>query len=117
MTARLAAALRAIRHLRGKRVFCWGDGSRWTLTTMRTGLARQEKRAGLRVTGWHALRHTFCSRLATKRAPAIVIKTLAGHSSVAVTNRHMHGDDETERSAITLLEGPSWQRGNDLVAK
>ncbi|HEY7371748.1 MAG TPA: hypothetical protein VIF57_06185 [Polyangia bacterium] len=47
----MTAALKAIRHLKGKLVFCWGDGSRWTNTTMRAGIKRQEKRAGMRVTG------------------------------------------------------------------
>jgi site-specific recombinase XerD len=83
-------ALKAIRHLKGKLVFCRGDGSRWTNTTMRAGIKRQEKRAGLRVTGWHVLRHSFCSHLAMRGAPAIAIEELAGHSSIAVTNRYMH---------------------------
>ena len=71
-------------------MFCWGDGSRWTNSTMRAGIKRQEKRAGLRVTGWHVLRHTFCSHLAMRGAPAIAIQELAGHASIAVTNRYMH---------------------------
>lgn len=104
LTARLASALRAIRHLKSRLVFCHGDGARWTLTTMRTGLARQQKRAGLRRTGWHALRHSFCSHLAARGVPAIAIKELAGHSSIHVTNRYMHGQDETLRAAIGRLE-------------
>jgi hypothetical protein len=62
-------------------------GSRWTLTTMRTGIARQEKRVGLRRTGWHVLRHSFCSHLAGRGVAAVMIKKLAGHSSIAVTRR------------------------------
>ncbi len=87
LTTRATGALKAIRHLKGKLVFCWGDGSRWTNSTMRAGIKRQEKRAGLRVTGWHPLRHTFGSHLAMRGAPAIAIKELAGHASIAVTNR------------------------------
>ena len=105
LTTRVTAALKAIRHLKGKLVFCWGDGSRWTNSTMRAGIKRQAKRAGLRVTGWHVLRHTFCSHLAMRGAPAIAIKELAGHASIAVTNRYMHlAPGGAARNAIALLE-------------
>jgi len=104
LTSRLQAALRSIRHLRGQLVFCWEDGTRWTNTTMRAGIKRQEKRAGLRVTGWHALRHTFCSHLAMRGAAAKAIQDLAGHQSIAVTNRYMHLAPGALRAAIDLLE-------------
>jgi integrase len=111
LTTRAAAALKAIRHLKGKLVFCRADGSRWTNTTMRARIKRQEKRAGLRVTGWHALRHSFCSHLAMRGAPAVAIKELAGHSSIAVTNRYMHLAPGELRNAIALLE-PGRQLGD-----
>ena len=44
LTSRLRAALTGIRHLRGSLVFSWHDGRRWTNTTMRAGIKRQEKR-------------------------------------------------------------------------
>jgi integrase len=103
LTPRLVAALKAIRHLRSKLVFCWEDGKRWTFVTMRAGIKRQEKRAGLRVTGWHVLRHTFCSHLAMKGAPPRAIQELAGHQSITVTNRYMHMAPGELRSAIALL--------------
>jgi integrase len=105
LTVRAAAALKAIRHLKSRLVFCHDDGSRWTLTTMRTGIARQEKRAGLRRTGWHVLRHSFCSHLAGRGVAAVVIKKLAGHSSIAVTNRYMHESEGDLREAINRLGG------------
>ena len=71
---------------------------------MRAGIKRQEKRAGPRTTGWHVLRHTFCSHLAMKGAPAKAIQDLAGHQSIAVTNRYMHLAPGALRSAIDLLE-------------
>ena len=111
LTARAAGALKAIRHLKGKLVFCRENGSRWTNTTMRAGIKRQEKRAGLRVTGWHALRHSFCSHLAMRGAPVVAIKELAGHSSIAVTNRYMHLAPGELRNAIALLE-PGRQLGD-----
>ena len=105
MTSRLAEALRSIRHLRGELVFCREDGSRLTTTNMRAALKRQEKRAGLPAGAkWHKLRHTFCSHLAMRGAPIVSIKELAGHKSVAVTNRYMHLAPGRTRSAIDLLE-------------
>jgi integrase len=105
MTSRLAEALRSIRHLHGQLVFCREDGSRLTTTNMRAALKRQEKRAGLPAGAkWHKLRHTFCSHLAMRGAPIVSIKELAGHKSVAVTNRYMHLAPGWTRSAIDLLE-------------
>jgi integrase len=104
LTTRAAAALKAIRHLKGKLIFCWEDGSPWTFTTMRAGIKRQEKRAGLRITGWHALRHTFCSHLAMRGAAPKAIQDLAGHQSIAITNRYLHLAPGELRSAISLLE-------------
>jgi integrase len=104
LTSRAAAALKAIRHLKGKLVFCWEEGSPWTFTTMRAGIKRQEKRACLRITGWHALRHTFCSHLAMRGAAPKAIQDLAGHQSIAITNRYLHLAPGELRSAISLLE-------------
>ena len=105
LTRRTLDAVRALRHLRGPRVFCNRDGTPWTVTMMRTGLLRQEKRAGLAGRGkWHRLRHTFCSHLAMRGAAAIEIKDLAGHQSIATTNRYMHLAPERRRTAMALLE-------------
>jgi integrase len=107
LTPRALAALRAIRHLRAKLVFCWEDGKRWTCVTMRAGIRRQEKRACLRLTGWHVLRHTFCSHLAMKGAPPRAVQELAGHQSITVTNRYMHLAPGELRNAIALLDRPA----------
>ena len=37
-----------------------------------------------------SLRHTFCSHLAMRGAPARAIQELAGHSELGVTQRYMH---------------------------
>jgi integrase len=52
----------------------------------------------------HAMRHTFCSRLAMRGAHAKTIMELAGHSSIMVTQRYMHLAPATLRGAIDLLE-------------
>jgi site-specific recombinase XerD len=40
--------------------------------------------------GVHILRHTFCSHLAMRGAPARAIQELAGHQDLATTQRYMH---------------------------
>ena len=43
--------------------------------------------------GWadvHRLRHTFCSHLAMRGAPATAIQELAGHADLITTQRYMH---------------------------
>ena len=64
LTTRLAAALKAHRHLRGARVLCEGDGRPLSQKVMQCLVRRAAKRAGLKNEGIHVLRHTFCSHLA-----------------------------------------------------
>jgi integrase len=91
MTTRLKAALAAHRHLRGDRVLYRDDGqpaSKWWLKGL---VDATERRAGLRPGGRvHILRHTFCSRLASRNVPLLSIKALAGHESLETTQRYMH---------------------------
>jgi site-specific recombinase XerD len=63
--------------------------------------------AKLRKRGIHTLRHTFCSHLAMKGAPARAIQELAGHVDLKTTQRYMHLSPAALESAIRLLEGPS----------
>ena len=59
--------------------------------TLRTWLSTAQKRAGLPVTGaLHIVRHTFCSHLAMRNAPALAIQQLTGHTSSRTTLRYMH---------------------------
>jgi len=82
MTNRLYRALKAHRHLRGERVFC----------------------AGLRQVGWHALRHTFGSRLAQEGASPKAVQELMGHSDPTTTLRYMHLAPTHHVEAINLLD-------------
>jgi integrase len=107
LTARLEQALRAIRHLRGPFVFCDADGARWTQKQADLYLEAVCKRGGLREIGWHVLRHTFCSHLAMLGVAAQVIQKLAGHSSLAVTERYMHLSPAHTGTAIRSLDGRS----------
>jgi integrase len=61
------------------------------------------RRAGLRIIGWHTLRHTFASHLAMRGVPMPAIKELLGHSSITTTMRYAHVAPSTLRSAIEML--------------
>ena len=55
----------------------------------------------------HILRHTFCSHLAMRGAPARAIQELAGHGDLSMTQRYMHLSPAALDAAIRLLDAPS----------
>jgi integrase len=114
LTARLAGALRDHRHLRGPRVLYQEDGCPLTEGLVQGLVRRAARRAGLQNNGPHMLRHTFCSHLAMRGAPARAIQELAGHADLTTTQRYMHLTPAAVESAIRLLETPSMlaSRGN-----
>jgi integrase len=104
MTDALAAALQRARHLRGERVLYRNNGTPVVHATVRAWLEACERRAGLEVEGsLHNLRHTFCSHLAMRGAPAKAIQELAGHENLMTTLRYMHLSPSARKSAISLL--------------
>lgn len=104
MTDRLAAALDAIRH-DGDMVLVRPGGEQWTKEVMRHKLPKATRASGLgRVIGWHVLRHTFCSRLAARGVAAVEIRDLAGHSSIAITQRYMHTNRKALAAAVRVLD-------------
>ena len=117
LTIRLAKALREHRHLRGARVLCQRDGSPLTQKVVQDHVRRPGRRAGLAKVGVHRLRHTFCSHLAMRGAPARTIQELAGHQDLATTQRYMHLTPGASDSAIRLLDAPTVPsgRGNMLA--
>jgi site-specific recombinase XerD len=64
------------------------------------------KRANVRK-GVHILRHTFCSHLSMRGAPARAIQELVGHADLTMTQRYMHLSPAALDSAIRLLEQPA----------
>jgi len=72
-----------------------------TLTDLLQTVARQ---TNLRSNGAHILRHTFCSHLAMRGAPARAIQELAGHRDLSTTQRYMHLNPSAVADAIRLLE-------------
>ena len=105
MTARLAAAVAAVRHLRGARLLWQANGKAVKLTTLQSWLEVATKRAGLPESrDIHKLRHTFCSHLALRGVPVMTIKELAGHADLKTTMRYMHLAKGSKEAAIAMLE-------------
>jgi integrase len=104
LTNRLTAALRDHRHLRGPRVICENDGGTLTRQRVQYRMKRAARRANLKRNGVHVLRHTFCSHLAMRGAPATAIQALVGHQDLSMTQRYMHLSPAALDAAIRLLD-------------
>jgi len=89
LTTRLTGALRAARHLRSPRVLCNSQGEPLTQKVVQDIMRRVARRANV-TPGVHILRHSFCSHLAMRGAPARAIQELAGHQDLTTTQRYMH---------------------------
>ena len=104
MTRRLTNALKAFRHLRSERVLCLPDGAPITRDRVIKAIRAAQRIAHTQVAGVHVLRHTFCSHLAMKGAPARAIQELAGHADLSTTQRYMHLSPAATEDAIRLLD-------------
>ena len=118
MTDALCSALQAHRHLRGELVLyrddrrpASGDGIERsrdpqpvTARVLSLWVGAAQRRAGVHSVGaLHVLRHTFCSHLAMRGAPAKAIQELAGHEDLTTTLRYMHLTPSARAGAIGLL--------------
>ncbi len=119
LTMRLAAALQEHRHLKGSRVLCHPDGSALNQDKVRNLLEAALRLANIPIVRpVHKLRHTFCSHLAMKGAPARAIQELAGHKDLATTQRYMHLSPQAVESAIRMLgqdnaNGAVWRNAGE----
>jgi integrase len=104
MTLRLSSALTPCRHLRSARVFCLPEGAPITRDRVIKSVRGAQRVGGLPQSGVHILRHTFCSHLAMKGAPARAIQELAGHADLTTTQRYMHLSPAATEDAIRLLD-------------
>ena len=68
-----------------------------------TTLKNFEKKLGLREWSFHVLRHFFISALVRHGASIEVVRLLAGHSKLDVTQRYVHAEAGELRSAMALL--------------
>lgn len=105
MTKRLERALKAHRHLRGPRVLYQEDGQCVTRNVLSKWLKAIEEAAGLLAKGkLHKLRHTFCSLMAKAGVHATVIKELADHFSITVTEQYMWLGQNAKADAVARFE-------------
>ena len=70
---------------------------------VKLGLKSAVKRAGLSGITWHTFRHTFTSRLTRNGADLVNVKELLGDSTVTVSMRYAHSNDEAKRRALGRL--------------
>ena len=126
LTKALRAALEALRSASGARETVLarvhqGEAKPLTSDAIRCKLRRVCTRAGVDVHGPHTLRHTFCSHLAMKGAPARAIQELAGHAKISTTDLYMHLAPGATEGAIRLLDQPHpghwYERGTDTNAR
>lgn len=61
------------------------------------------KRAGIAGASSHSMRRSFITNLATKGIGVRVLASLAGHRSIAVTQRYIDVNDEMKRNAVELI--------------
>ncbi|HVV84779.1 MAG TPA: site-specific integrase [Kofleriaceae bacterium] len=100
------AALRAIRHQRGPLVFCSKTGRAFQHWVTDNALRIICRHAGMLPIGWHRLRHTFASHLATRGVSLQAIQELLGHANLKMTMRYAHLMPQVKRDAVNLLDGP-----------
>ena len=61
------------------------------------------KRAGVAGASSHSSRRTFITTLATKGISVRVLASLAGHRSIAVTQKYIDVNDDMKRNAVELV--------------
>jgi integrase len=70
---------------------------------LKTGFELACKQAGVMGVMWHTLRHTFASRLIRKGTDIVTVKELLGHSTIVVTMRYAHTNDEAKVNAVKTI--------------
>ena len=79
-------------------------------------MRRVARRANVKP-GLHILRHTFCSHLAMRGAPARAIQELAGHQDLGTTQRYLHLSPAALDAAIQLMDGAGPREERDAPTR
>ncbi len=75
-----------------------------TRSSCRHRLERLCVKANVKKIGWHGLRHSFASQLATNGVSLKTIQELLGHSDLKMVQRYAHLEPVTLKEAIRTLE-------------
>lgn len=104
MTPSLVVALQALPR-KGEFVLVGMKGKHVSTKWMYNQMKCISEKCPIKIKGkLHTLRHTFCSHLAMHGVSALAIKELAGHSTLEVTQRYMHLQNNLKKEAIAVLE-------------
>jgi integrase len=114
LSADLATHLAQVGHKSGL-VFTSVHGRPLSNGTLARGIERICRRTGLRHIGWHALRHTFASQLASEGVPLPAVQQLMGHSSITMTMRYAHLAPSALRGAVDVLERAEQKESPDRL--
>lgn len=85
-------------------VFTTEQGNVMRSENAKRALHRRCAKAGIRRVSWHALRHTFATRLTTRGVPLRAIQELLGHSTIQTTCRYAHAEPMALRGWVSLLD-------------
>ena len=83
--------------------FLTADGKPFSANVMTQHFYWLYKKAGIEGASSHSGRRTFITTLASKGIGVRVLASLAGHRSIAVTQRYIDVNDEMKRNAVELV--------------
>lgn len=98
----------------GELVFSHPSGRAYTKNETKRPLWRACKAAGLRLIGWHVLRHTYASHLVGRGASLYAVQNLLGHSTITMTQRYAHLSTENLADTVALLNRGHLMGTSDL---
>src|SRR5436309_1695763 len=76
----------------------------------RPSTSRARCQAGIKAIGFHALRHTFGTRLSEARERLEVIAELMGHAKIEMTKVYIHPSLQSKRQAVAKALITYWSQ-------
>jgi integrase/recombinase XerD len=109
-----AVSLLEGRDHKGDYIFLGEGGKKYTNDYVSRRFKAYVREAGLpEEIHFHRLRDTYCTWLADKNVPIHVIKALAGHSSVRVTEGYLSTNTEAMKSEVEKIKLPGMRSSGE----